>query len=134
MRVSEWTEMILETVAMVIIKLLGGGAIVKMVDMVTISGGSRVAWTNTSPSWTENVRLIQQWVGGHLWNASGIVFSLPDSLANVLHGSRELRVRESTMISLFTFAAKRLDCPLLAQLLRASGMGLPLFQTERLSW
>jgi hypothetical protein len=23
-----------------------------MVDMVTISGGSRLAWTNTSPSWT----------------------------------------------------------------------------------
>ncbi|KAJ6895461.1 hypothetical protein NC651_021842 [Populus alba x Populus x berolinensis] len=41
---------------------------------------------------------------------SGIVFSLSDSLANVLHGSRELRVRESTMISLFTFAAKRLVC------------------------
>jgi hypothetical protein len=32
----EWTEMILEMVAMVIIKLLGGGAIVKMVP-VTVS-------------------------------------------------------------------------------------------------
>jgi hypothetical protein len=36
MTALEWTEMILEMVAMVIIKLLGGGATVKMVP-VTVS-------------------------------------------------------------------------------------------------